>query len=140
MVSGRATERVIKRAPAWAVKACATMPIDTHLCTAAELPEGSAKGFEALGIFVTRHAGQVHGWLDICPHHGSTPLPWRRDAYLNADASRIVCAAHGAQFEPATGLCTLGPCLGQRLTRVAVHETPAGNILLSSTPPNETPA
>ena len=122
---------VTGRAPARAVKTCATMPIDTHLCTAAELPEGSAKGFEALGIFLNRHAGQVHGWLDICPHHGSTPLPWRRDAYLNADASRIVCAAHGAQFEPATGLCTLGPCLGQRLTRVAVHETAAGEIHLS---------
>ena len=126
------------RPAAEGLKTHGAMSNSHHLCQSAELPEGSAKGFAAHGIFVLRHQGQVHGWLDICPHHGSTPLPWRRDAYLNADASRIVCAAHGAQFEPDTGLCTLGPCLGQSLTRVAVHETAGGEIHLSQNTPNET--
>ena len=43
-----------------------------------------------------------------------------KDAYLNAARDRIVCAAHGAQFDIATGICTLGPCLGQRLQPVAL--------------------
>ena len=42
-------------------------------------------------------------------------MAWRRDAYLNAAGDRIVCAAHGALFEIDSGLCVLGPCLGDRL-------------------------
>ena len=103
------------------------------LAFAAEgLADGQARGHAALGIFVVRHRGQVHAWRDACPHYGSTPLAWRRDAYLNADASRIVCAAHGAQFEPDTGLCTLGPCLGQSLTRVVLRLNAAGGLEFDS--------
>lgn len=45
---------------------------------------------------------------DARPHQG-TPMAWRKDAYLDAAGERIVCAAHGAQFEIDSGLCTLGP-------------------------------
>jgi nitrite reductase/ring-hydroxylating ferredoxin subunit len=45
-------------------------------------------------------------------------MAWRRDAYLNAAGDRIVCAAHGALFEIDTGLCVLGPCLGEQLQRI----------------------
>jgi nitrite reductase/ring-hydroxylating ferredoxin subunit len=47
-------------------------------------------------------------------------MAWRKDEYLNAARDRIVCAAHGAQFDIATGVCTLGPCLGQRLEPVVL--------------------
>jgi nitrite reductase/ring-hydroxylating ferredoxin subunit len=47
-------------------------------------------------------------------------MAWRKDEYLNAARDRIVCAAHGAQFDIATGICTLGPCLGQRLQAVGL--------------------
>ena len=100
----------------------------TRLCAISELPEGCARGFAELGVFVVRHVGQVYGWRDACPHYGDTPLAWRKDAYLNADGSRIVCAAHGAQFEPDTGLCTLGPCLGQSLTAVPAQLAANGDI------------
>lgn len=114
------------------------------LCAASDLPEGTAKGFAAHGMLVVRHGGQVYGWRDACPHYGDTPLAWRRDAYLNADASRIVCAAHGALFEPDTGLCTLGPCLGQSLTPVTVTMGAGGWLELAPDidppfiPPSET--
>jgi nitrite reductase/ring-hydroxylating ferredoxin subunit len=49
-------------------------------------------------------------------------MAWRKDAFLNADGSRIVCAAHGAQFEIDSGLCVLGPCIGESLTRVHIIE------------------
>lgn len=98
------------------------------LCHSSELLEGSAKGFERLQVFALCYHAQIHVWRDLCPHHGTTPLAWRRDAYLNADASRIVCAAHGAQFEPDTGLCTLGPCLGESLTRVPTRMNADGDI------------
>ena len=92
-----------------------------RLCADSELPEGQARGHAGARAFALRRAGQLHAWRDACPHYGDTPLAWRRDAYLNADGSRVVCAAHGAQFEPDTGLCVIGPCLGQSLTRVPVR-------------------
>lgn len=48
-------------------------------------------------------------------------MAWRRDAYLNREATRIVCSGHGAEFDIASGVCMLGPCLGQSLTPVALE-------------------
>ena len=97
-----------------------------RLCRADELAEGEARGFDPWNdgidtVLVVRHEGRLHGWRDACPHYGDTPLAWRKDAYLDAARTRIVCAAHGAQFDIATGVCTLGPCLGQGLRRVTLQ-------------------
>jgi nitrite reductase/ring-hydroxylating ferredoxin subunit len=105
-----------------------------HLCRLAELPDGRARGFDLGGqgpgrIFVVHRAGAVRAWVDRCPHHG-TPLPWRRDAYLNAAGDRIVCAAHGALFELEGGVCVQGPCLGDRLQPVACAVTAGGDVVL----------
>ena len=105
-----------------------------RLCHSSDLLDGAAKGFEHVQVFALRREGQVHVWRDLCPHHGSTPLAWRRDAYLNADGTRIICSAHGAQFEPDTGLCTLGPCLGQSLTRVPMQMSASGDIEIQLSP------
>jgi nitrite reductase/ring-hydroxylating ferredoxin subunit len=97
-------------------------PREHVLCRLDELPEGGSRGFdpEARGqasVFAVRRGGELRVYADRCPHHG-TPMAWRRDAYLNAVGDRIVCAAHGAQFEIDTGLCVLGPCLGDHLSPV----------------------
>jgi nitrite reductase/ring-hydroxylating ferredoxin subunit len=101
-----------------------------RLCHSSELAEGSARGFQPDscghdGMFVVRRNG-FHAYRNACPHWGGTSMPWRKDAYLNADATRIVCSAHGAQFDIASGECLLGPCIGQSLTRVALIETEDG--------------
>lgn len=57
-------------------------------------------------------------------------MAWRKDAYLNRDGTRIVCHAHGAQFDPVTGVCLLGPCLGQALSAVRLHIDEAGTVFL----------
>lgn len=95
---------------------------DHVLCRLDELLDGDSRGFDLEGkgqasVFAMRWNGLVHVYADRCPHHG-TPMAWRRDAYLNAARDRIVCAAHGAQFDIATGLCVLGPCLGDQLRSV----------------------
>ena len=51
---------------------------------------------------------------------------------------RIVCAAHGAQFELDTGICTLGPCLGELLTPVALNLHDTGEIHLAADRQKET--
>ena len=105
------------------------------LCRADDLAEGQSRGFDPWReghdtVLLVRHGGRVYGWRDACPHHGGTPMAWRKDAYLNADRSRIVCAAHGAQFDIASGVCTLGPCMGQSLKRIDIVTTTQQEILI----------
>jgi nitrite reductase/ring-hydroxylating ferredoxin subunit len=96
-----------------------------RLCRLDELPDGEARGFDPLGggqdsVLLVRQGRQVYAYRDLCPHYGDTPMAWRRHAYLNAARSHIVCAAHGALFNIADGVCVRGPCLGQALTAVRV--------------------
>jgi nitrite reductase/ring-hydroxylating ferredoxin subunit len=95
------------------------------LCRLDDLTDGRSRGFDPRRsgqdtMFLVRRGERMHGWRDACPHHGGTPMAWRKDAYLNAKGDRIVCGAHGAQFDIETGACTHGPCLGQRLQPVAI--------------------
>jgi nitrite reductase/ring-hydroxylating ferredoxin subunit len=108
------------------------------LCRFEELPDGGSRGFDPDGrgqpsVFAVRRADAVHVYADACPHHG-TAMAWRRDEYLNAAGDRIVCAAHGALFEIETGLCVLGPCLGERLEAVPWRMTAGELIVLVDRP------
>ena len=103
-----------------------------------DLADPGARGFDPFGagrdtLFVVRRGTQVCAYRDACPHFGDTPMAWRKDAYLNGDGTRIVCSAHGAQFDIASGECLLGPCLGQRLTPVDIDITSDGDIVLIAT-------
>lgn len=103
-----------------------------RLCAGSEIAEGQARGFGPAGsardtLFVVRRGG-LFAYRNSCPHWPDTSLPWRKDAYLDAQASRIVCSAHGAQFEIASGLCLIGPCMGASLTRVALLEDNNGAL------------
>lgn len=104
------------------------------VCHMDDLPDPGARGFDVLGpgrerLFIVRRGGVLHGYLDRCPHYGTTPLPWRKDAYLNAAGTRIVCASHGAEFDVATGACILGPCQGQALQAVPLRVDEKGTVL-----------
>jgi nitrite reductase/ring-hydroxylating ferredoxin subunit len=112
---------------------------DILLCRLDELPDGEARGFDPLGsgqdsVLVVRQGGRLHAYRDLCPHYGGTPMAWRRHAYLNAERSHIVCAAHGALFEIDGGACVRGPCLGQALTPVAIAVNAAGEVWLAGDP------
>ena len=108
------------------------MPERVRLCRADEIGEGQSRGFDLDGegveaVFVVRVAGRLSAWRNACPHQGAA-MALRRDVYLNAAGDRIVCYAHGAEFDPETGLCLIGPCLGQRLTRAALVEDEDGAL------------
>ncbi|WP_207952035.1 Rieske (2Fe-2S) protein, partial [Pseudomaricurvus alcaniphilus] len=82
-----------------------------------------AKGFDLSNrgidtVFVVKDATGFHAYLNSCPHVNGASLPWKKDAYLDSSGTEIVCSAHGARFEPATGLCISGPCKGMSLTRI----------------------
>ncbi|MYM34455.1 Rieske 2Fe-2S domain-containing protein [Duganella sp. FT94W] len=108
-----------------------------RLCRLDELADGEARGFDPLGhgqdsVLLVRQGARLHAYRDLCPHYGDTPMAWRRHAYLNAERSHIVCAAHGAWFEIDGGACIRGPCLGQSLTPVGVSVDTEGDVWLDS--------
>ena len=103
-----------------------------------DVPDGTARGFEACNegedpLFVVRLGHRLYAYRDRCPHQGAR-LPWRRDAYLNREATRIVCHAHGAEFDIATGACLRGPCLGQSLEPVSLEITRHDEIFVTDPP------
>jgi nitrite reductase/ring-hydroxylating ferredoxin subunit len=90
-----------------------------QLCTLAELPEGSARGFGVLHthVLVVRDRSGVYVFLNRCPHLG-VPLQWQDDRFLVEEGVFIRCSSHGALFERDTGLCVLGPCRGDSLWQI----------------------
>ena len=65
--------------------------------------------------FVVRRGDAVFGYVDRCPHAG-LPLAQKLDDYLTPDGALIACSWHGALFEPESGACVGGPCVGAALT------------------------
>lgn len=106
-----------------------------RLCRLDEIPDGDSRGFDPLGdgrdtMLVVRQGKSLYAWRDACPHIDGVPMAWRKNAYLNAGRDRIVCSAHGALFDISTGVCTLGPCLGQALEPMKVVLDADGAVYL----------
>jgi nitrite reductase/ring-hydroxylating ferredoxin subunit len=76
---------------------------------------------EVVCAFVLRHGGNVHGYVNRCAHV-PMEMDWQPGKFLESDARYIMCATHGACYEPATGVCVMGPCRGARLTKLDVRE------------------
>lgn len=88
-----------------------------------DLVEGMVKAFEfgegkrPFSMMVLRKAGQVRGWINACPHF-QLPLNAQPDRFLNKDGTKLTCVHHYARFDPLTGECIEGPCLGDQLLPV----------------------
>ncbi len=83
-------------------------------------------------LILYRRGQQVHAWLNVCPHAGRR-LDWAPGKFLKSKEGHLVCAVHGATFEPDTGHCIVGPCRGDRLRAVAV-EVRDGHVRLVEEP------
>lgn len=113
-------------------------PVTRRLCRLSEIPDGQSRGFDPEGtgrdtMFVVRRGDHVFGYRDRCPHHDRARMAWKKDRYLNADGSRIRCSAHGALFAIEDGVCEIGPCLGQALTRVGLVVR-SGQVYITDAP------
>lgn len=99
-----------------------------ELCGAEELAErGTAVGFEvrlrdeSVPAFALRFDGQAVAYLNRCAHI-PVEMDWRPGQFLDDSGDWIICAMHGAMYDPRDGSCVGGPCGGRGLTRIEVGE------------------
>src|SRR5947208_9496539 len=99
---------------------CMTTPGEWR-CAAASVPPGRTATFrlECGGRrgsgFVVNFDGGCHAYLNRCRHAG-TPRDPRANGVFTEDGRSLICSTHGALYEPISGLCTAGPCVGDHLT------------------------
>jgi len=105
------------------------------ICKGAELTNGGpGVRFEVerdgrlVPAFAVRHQGRVHAYLNRCAHIG-LELDWVEGRFFDDSGLYFICAAHGALYRPADGVCLAGPCAGDALAAVPVREE-AGGIFL----------
>jgi nitrite reductase/ring-hydroxylating ferredoxin subunit len=97
----------------------------TLLCVPAEVQAQAALRGAACYVapngevyLVVHDAGAYVVFMNRCPHR-QLPLDSGGRVFFTADRQWLICANHGAKFEPQTGVCVSGPCAGKRLQRVA---------------------
>jgi len=115
------------------------------ICDSAALAEGGTGVRFALGEgeraptgFAIRYAGCAHAFVNRCPHMG-TELDWQPGEFFEMSGVYLVCATHGALFQPATGFCVAGPCRGASLERLPTREDNGRVLLLEAAAPAKPP-
>lgn len=98
------------------------------LCPSADLAEGGdAHVFDVLEYgqpvraFVVRFEGRVVGYLNRCAHVPAE-MDWQPGKFFDDTQRWILCSIHGAVYDPASGHCVAGPCLGRSLRSLRVNE------------------
>jgi len=106
-------------------------------CPVASVPPGSTAVFSlecdgrAVKGFVVNFEGRYSAWVNSCPHVG-TPLDLWPNEFFTEDGQSLICATHGAVYEPDSGRCTAGPCLGDALIRLPLRRE--GDAIVVSCP------
>jgi nitrite reductase/ring-hydroxylating ferredoxin subunit len=97
----------------------------------AKLVELSGDGASVVPVILVRQAdGGLRAFLNRCPH-ARWPLDTFDGRFLFSQDGALVCAAHGAAFDPASGACLGGPGTGAGLTPVAASIDACGAWTLS---------
>jgi nitrite reductase/ring-hydroxylating ferredoxin subunit len=103
------------------------LPADP-ICTSAKVEEGGS-GFrfeldwhgERAPAFVIRHSGRAHAYLNRCGHI-PIELDWQPGEFFDVTRLYLVCATHGALYDPTSGACLGGRCNGQGLVALPIEE------------------
>ncbi len=61
--------------------------------------------------FAIRHQGQARAYLNRCSHV-AMELDFQPNRFFDERKTHLICATHGATFDPATGRCLGGPGRG----------------------------
>lgn len=74
----------------------------------------SREGFAVLA------EGKIVAYENVC-RHLPVSLDYGDGRFFTRDRRYLICQTHGALYEPATGLCVRGPCLGASLKPLQVE-------------------
>ncbi|HEV8716606.1 MAG TPA: Rieske 2Fe-2S domain-containing protein [Candidatus Binatia bacterium] len=102
-----------------------------------ELESGKTKKFilqvdgREVECFVVNYDGRLFAYVNRCRHIPMT-MDWVENQFLTEDGRYILCATHGAAYEPGTGECIFGPPCGKVLDRVPLTIT--GDRVLAHRP------
>jgi nitrite reductase/ring-hydroxylating ferredoxin subunit len=99
-----------------------------RLCASADLPAGAsirfplepARTYAEEGFAYRAPDGALRAWVNVCPHRAQ-PIDLGDGRLVNA-RGEIECQAHGACFDPGTGVCVAGPCVAKELAAIPVFE------------------
>ncbi|MFN3493500.1 MAG: Rieske (2Fe-2S) protein [Hydrogenophaga sp.] len=88
------------------------------LCNSRDLVDGGlAVPFDVMyagqtcRAFAIRHQGRAHAYLNRCTHV-AMEMDWQPNRFFDDTGRWLLCATHGAVYEPDTGACKGGPCRG----------------------------
>lgn len=105
------------------------------ICASSELIEaGPGLRFEvrhrgeSVPAFAIRWQGRAQAYLNQCGHI-PVELDWQPGEFFDFERIYLLCATHGAHYDPATGRCLSGRCNGRGLTTLPVFEE-AGNVFI----------
>jgi nitrite reductase/ring-hydroxylating ferredoxin subunit len=110
------------------------------ICKSAALLDGGKAvrfdlphGHGSAPCFTMRFDGKVFAYVNRCPHRG-TELDWNPGEVFDETGLYLICATHGAMFDPQTGLCISGPCEGGRLQALPIEEHDGAVIIMHRRP------
>lgn len=96
-------------------------------CNSCDLLEGGpavpfdvVHGGEACRAFAVRFEGRVHAYLNRCAHV-AMEMDWQPNRFFDDTGQWLMCATHGATYQPDTGECAAGPCRGG-LVKIGLSE------------------
>lgn len=98
-----------------------------------ELSHGMTKKFHLkcrgsdIEALLVNYGGNIYAYVNRC-RHISISMDWVDNQFFTEDKRYLICANHGATYEPATGECIWGPCFGASLRGVPL-EISEGKIL-----------
>jgi nitrite reductase/ring-hydroxylating ferredoxin subunit len=102
-----------------------------------EIKPGKTKKFimqvdgREVECFVVNYDGRLFAYVNRC-RHVPMSMDWVENQFLTEDGRYILCATHGAAYEPESGECVFGPPCGKVLDRVPL--TIAGDRILAHRP------
>jgi nitrite reductase/ring-hydroxylating ferredoxin subunit len=104
--------------------------VSEALIDRSQLPEGELVALDCdlgegpVALLALRRGERLQVWHNACPHAGRR-LDYAPGRFLLSEG-RLVCAAHGAQFELEGGRCVDGPGRGGGLAALEVSPTAGG--------------
>ena len=91
---------------------------------------------EAAPAFIIRWQGVARAFLNRCGHI-PVELDFLPGRFFDFSTQYLVCATHGALYDPATGRCSGGRCNGIGLVPIPVIER-EGGVFLAATGKEDT--